>query len=264
MQFFASKQALHIYYADKAIAATLTKVQESSNLIDRKDIDTLESQSICSAVDEMRAIEIEYNPYTLEWIQKIAELAEHYGVGNCCEKSCTAFMYLYHKFAKLPAEQRPTLELFNNPVLDHFFVVIGRSEASDSADPRTWNPDTTICDPWAQGKGYAIGEVNFRNTLNDTYRVIHYLHPLNAPGEDLILKKDVLAKANNDFSQVIVAQDCMVLRTRIDAQEGLRIFNTEIPMCYEPWDYPKAKHYARQEQLDEEARSSASKSPRMP
>ncbi|WP_412754496.1 hypothetical protein [Legionella donaldsonii] len=253
MKFFSNNSDLQVYYSQKAIDYTLSKIKTSTNQIPEQDYNLPSSQEAFKKMNQMREIEIAYEMYSLEWINEIAVLAEEYGVGNCCEKACVAYLYLYKKFSRLPIEQRPSIELFNNPVTDHFFVVIGRLDSTLSSDPRAWNPNTVICDSWAE-ESFSMLDVDYCRPTNHDYQIIKDL--IKAPENEFVLQCDVLAKANNDKSRVIIPQDRMVLRSRLNFQKNdFQRFNTEIPMAYEMWDYPKPKHYEKQKRLDEAAMS---------
>lgn len=250
MKFFEESHHLRLYYAQKAIDYTLSRIKYSSNLGDNDNSNSLETGED-KTFNKMRSIEITHAPYTFEWINIISDLAEYYSVGNCCEKSCVAFMYLYKKFSRLPIDQRPSLELFNNPFDDHFFVVIGRFNGTERSDPRTWNPGAIICDPWAETKSFAINQIDFDNIEKQTNYVIQSLrsHDLLHPG--LILKRDVLAKANQVKDRIVISQECLVLRARFDfLRNQLFCFNQNVPITYEAWDYPKEKHYKKQIDLE--------------
>ena len=97
-------------------------------------------------------------------------------------------------------------------------------------------------------------DVDYCRPTNHDYQIIKDL--IKAPENEFVLQCDVLAKANNDKSRVIIPQDRMVLRSRLNFQKNdFQRFNTEVPMAYEMWDYPKPKHYEKQKRLDEAAMS---------
>ena len=224
--------------AQAAFSYTLSVIEGSSNQLTKEEIAT-DTNNIIKRMNLMREEPINNEEYTLEWISEIADLTLKYNVGNCCEKSCTVFDYL----CKSP-EFSANLELFNNPFFDHFFVVIGRDPDTDPFDPRTWNLDTIICDPWVEVRGYFIGEVDFHSLEDNKREVINYLLSHVGSTGPLILAKDILGKANGDQKSIIVQQSCMVLRTSL-YKEQLTTYNHHVPAVYELWDLPKEKHYKR-------------------
>jgi hypothetical protein len=198
----------------------------------------------------MREHEIKSESYTLGWIEEIAEQAEKYGVGNCCEKACVAFSFLYKKIRAQAPDKQCSIELFNNPFWDHFFVVLNRSPDTESADPRTWNKDAVICDPWAIGKSYQMDSVDFSNIHKKTAKITQFLKPKNVTAGPVVLQQDVLASANNISNVLIISQDVIVLRNRIDiSKKEFSVHNAEVPIAYEKWDFPTKKDYSRQRKL---------------
>ena len=73
-----------------------------------------------------------------------------HGIGGCVELSGAAFEWLNEQGV------RP-LDLMGFTSDSHVFVVVGRQDGSNSADPSTWGPDAVICDPWAN-KVYPVSE----------------------------------------------------------------------------------------------------------
>ncbi|WED43950.1 hypothetical protein [Legionella cardiaca] len=134
--------------AQEAFEHTMSVIKGSSNRLSESEIQTSFGQKIITSLNKMREEKIEEPLYSLEWIQHVAFLAEAYGVGNCCEKGCVTFNVLHRLLDLLPSGRGINIELFNNPMIDHFFVVIGRDSSTDSANPCTWNKEAIICDPW--------------------------------------------------------------------------------------------------------------------
>lgn len=226
--------------AQEAFAHTLSVIEGSSTRLAREKANIDESH-IAERINLMRQEPIHNEEYSLEWIQEIAHIALKYHVGNCCEQACTIFDYL----CKKPNIDTVNIELFNNPFSDHFFIVIGRDPNTTPLDPREWNADTIICDPWIEDRSYYIGEINFQALQNNRREVISYLLSNTDPLEPLILAQDVLGRANGDRKSIIIHQPCMVLRTRLYEQR-LVTYNQHIPVVYEAWDLPQEKHYKRQ------------------
>jgi hypothetical protein len=232
--------------AQRAFYYTLQVIEGSSNRLSKEEMIN-DINNIINRINFMRAEPLHHEEFTIEWIQEIAALTLKYNVGNCCEKACTVFDFIYQK----STGNELNLELFNNPFIDHFFVVIGREICTDPTDPRTWNPDTIICDPWIEERSYFIGEIDFQNLAENKREVINYL--LSAVGSTgpLILYKDVLGLANGDKKSLIISQSCMVLRTQFYNGSFTR-YNHNVPVIYEAWDLPQEKHYTKhQKQLAE-------------
>lgn len=226
----------------------MSVIKGSSNRLTESDLQTHFGQEIIKNINKMRAEPVEEPVYSLEWIKKVALLAEIYKVGNCCEKGCVTFYFLYKLLTSLPKGD-VNLELFNNPLVDHFFVVAGRSPDTDPSDPRTWNEDTIICDPWVEKRSYFLGEVDFENMKENPWVAINYLLPSEGSSGPIVLQRDVLAKANGVKGKIIYSQDVMVLRVRYHAGV-FNSYNHNVPMCYEEWDLPKEKHYLKHKKLD--------------
>jgi hypothetical protein len=228
--------------AQNAFQYTMTVIEGSSNRLSTQEKTTEKGKSIIKRVNLMRKIPLQEKEYSREWIEEIAALALKYAVGNCCEKACTVFNYIYED----PEFNCSNLELFNNPFFDHFFTVLNRNPNTDPADPRTWNVDTIICDPWIEDRSYFVGEIDFIKLANNQREVINYLLPHIGSSGPLILNKDVLGKANGNINSLIVRQACMVLRTQFFAKK-LVTYNTNVPVFYETWDLPQKKHYKKQQ-----------------
>lgn len=75
-------------------------------------------------------------------VRLLAAQGETTGCGNCGVQSALAFVWLKDRGV------RP-LDWMERSNPQHLFVVIGRKEGSDPADPTTWEETTVICDPWA-------------------------------------------------------------------------------------------------------------------
>lgn len=233
-------KARHNYQlAQKAFNYTLSVIDGSSNRLSEAEKKTDSGRDIIRRLNLMRDEPIKAREYTFDWIHEIALLILKYRVGNCCEKACSVFNFIYSN----PDFDSSNLELFNNPFLDHFFVVIGRDPATDPTDPRTWNIDTIFCDPWIEDRSYFLGEIDFGNLATNKREVINYLVSHSAGSSStMILHRDVLGKANGNEQSIIVSQSCMVLRTQF-YEKKLATYNVQVPMFYEIWDLPTQKHY---------------------
>lgn len=137
-QFITNQQIQENYnIAQKAFAHTLDAIKGSSNRLSQKEVHSEYGKKIIENINKMREVEISEPLYSLEWIQKVAELAEIYQVGNCCEQGDVTFNYLYESMQSRSLIDPPNVELFNNPFVDHFFVVLARDLNTDPNDPRT-------------------------------------------------------------------------------------------------------------------------------
>lgn len=93
-------------------------------------------------------------------IMAAAGKAEATGCGNCGEQAAIAYKHLVKRLLASP------VDYMHRTTADHAFVVIGRVERSDPADPQTWGPDAAVCDPWDKAS-YAARSMNekmFRGT----------------------------------------------------------------------------------------------------
>jgi len=243
------KSAKHNFeLAQAAFDHTLQIIEGSSNQLSPAELESKQGQGIIERINKMREHDVSDELYSLNWILDVSRLAEKYRVGNCSEKSCVVFNFLYQGIMK-KHEFSLNIELFNNPIVDHFVVVIGRDPSTKSMDPKKWNKDTIICDPWIEKRSYFIGEVDFDNLQQDKWYAIKYLLPSEHSLGPIQLKTDVLSKANQIRGRIIHSQDQMVLRSRF-YQNELSRFNLSVPMFYEAWDRPKEKHYKKQLALD--------------
>jgi hypothetical protein len=75
-------------------------------------------------------------------IEKIAAFSQHTKVGNCEQMACLAFVFLKELIPQ------KSIELVTTD--NHMFVVIGRNQKSDIANPATYGSEAVICDPWAR------------------------------------------------------------------------------------------------------------------
>lgn len=241
--------------AEVVFNVTLKKVKSSSNLLTNEEKQTPEGQEVERRINAMRERHISKPEFSLGWIKSIAKLAKKYHVGNCCEKSCYAF---YHLLKTAP--QNTTIEIFNNPFQDHWFVVIGRNQG-ESNNPQTWNDDATICDPWSN-EFYTIRKAKKyinSNNENKTPVVFHGIYYFSDAHDlpKLKLTRNVLAKSNNVQSQHIIKQDKIVLRNQIiigstldfEADNGI---NKNIPIAYEAWDFPTSSDRRKQKKLHQQ------------
>lgn len=89
-----------------------------------------------------------------------AALAAAYGAGNCAEQAALAFIYLRDKgIFPLDYMFKPNWA----PFLDfggHAFVVIGRKEGSDAANPSTWGELAVIADPHETETAYPASKID--------------------------------------------------------------------------------------------------------
>jgi hypothetical protein len=211
----------------------------TANLLDPSDINYPE---IAEALNEMRNIDIPEPEYSLEWIHAIARLSEQYRVGNCCEKTCFVFSRIEKMIQKLHLNYPLNMEIFNNPFSDHFFIVIGRSLASDSTDPRTWPPNTLICDPWKETKPYRLQNISFEQLKAQPFTMIQHLIDDAKEHPSLILKQNIYSASINKYDDnlpEVIEQDVMVLRSRLDLHtHQFQSFNHHIPIVFENWDRP--------------------------
>lgn len=115
------KASQNYQIAQQAFQHTLSITEGSSNRLSAEERKTPKGKDIIRRINLMRAEPIHQQEYTYQWIYDIAQLTLKYRVGNCCEKACTLFDFIYN----LP-HFNSNVELFNNPFSDHFFVVLGR------------------------------------------------------------------------------------------------------------------------------------------
>ena len=242
--------------ANKVLNLTLSLVLSSSNTLSDDAKSTVHGKSVLENMNEMRSEEIADPCYTRAWITTVAEQAKRWHVGNCCEKSCLAFQLLLESIQRGELPSDTSIEMFNNPFVDHFFIVVGRDILTDASNPETWNKDTVICDPWAHSECYFLNSVGFRTQSYREFDAIRHLSFStnlieSLPEQPFILKEDVLARSNGikDKCCVILSQDRLVLRSRYN-QHGFRSFNEHVSMCYEEWDYPTEKSYEKQTRLE--------------
>lgn len=242
--------------ANEVLNLTLSLVVSSSNTLSDDAKSTVDGQAVLESMNKMRSEEITDPCYTRAWIASVAEQAKRWRVGNCCEKSCIAFQLLLESIQQGELPSDTSIEMFNNPFVDHFFIVVGRDILTDASNPETWNKDTIVCDPWAQRECYFLNSVGFRTQSYSEFEAIRHLSFStnlieSLPEQPFILKEDVLAKSNGikDKRCVILSQDRFVLRSRYN-QQGFRSFNEHVPMCYEEWDYPTKKNYEKQTRLE--------------
>ncbi len=226
--------------AEEAFLYTTDKIKHSSIFLSAKELETPKGEEISRIINLMREEIIPGDLYSREWIEGVAANAEKYALGNCCERACFAFNFLLNHI-KEPIQ----IELFNNPFQDHFFVVIGRSELTNPADPRTWNKDTIICDALNEDRCYTLADVNFDDLGACNYSVIL---GLSNSTNTLTLQKAILAKANGHLTGPrIILQDRLVLRSSANPPLGqFTTHNPEVQMCYEAWDFPKKRDYKKQ------------------
>jgi hypothetical protein len=221
-------------FSERALNLAQEAITYSSNQLSDVHLSTSEGQEILRKINIMRAELAPYPEYTKEWIEFIARNAAIYGVGNCCEKSCYAFNYLSNQIELLNIN----IELFNTPFTDHFFVVIGRDIATNSHDPSSWNGNCVICDPWGERDSYFLRQVSFDALETNAYGVIDdLLYERSNKKTQLVLKQIILASANGIETSDTYYQDSLVLRSRY-YKGHFEIFNVDVPMCYEEWDYP--------------------------
>jgi hypothetical protein len=72
-------------------------------------------------------------------IELLAQIAIDARAGKCQEMAALAFLFL------MRANIGP-LELVSIPT--HTFLVIGRNQDTPIEDPRSWNKEAIVCDPW--------------------------------------------------------------------------------------------------------------------
>lgn len=217
--------------AQQALNKVRATIQYSNTYPPIEEHHVLQEQD--AKLDMMRSIQIPHPECSLEWIQEIARLANDYQVGNCCEKSCLAFIYLIENTML----SETCIELFNNPFLDHFFVVLNRDLDTDESDPFQWNKNTIICDPWADQYCYELKDnptsymMSLVLTADDSPRL--YCTVFVEEGE----------------SRDARMQACFVLRTRW--HQGTCVsFNSHVPICYEAWDLEETSdHLIRESSL---------------
>ncbi len=76
------------------------------------------------------------------YIERTAEIAKKWEVGNCMEQAAIAFDYLLKNTRARP------LDYMSRTDINHAFVAIGRSETSNISDYKTWGDGCVVCDPW--------------------------------------------------------------------------------------------------------------------
>jgi hypothetical protein len=151
------KKKSNLQLAKSAVQYTLKCVVYSSNRVSKED------PVMQQGLDKMRVemAECKAPAFSLPWIDAMARLARKYECGNCNEKAAVAFMYIKQHVEKNPQlTDTPRIELFNNPFLDHFWIVLGRPAESLEYDQSTWI-GATICDPWDEDSFY----INSREAL---------------------------------------------------------------------------------------------------
>src|SRR3990167_2136058 len=131
----------HLTLAFSAIKATKSVIVRGSS-------NTYFSNVVCAEMTEMRNAAkhtvFEFQSAIQEQIKmlKLMIAAQTFQIGNCYEQALIAFYFLATQKAVL------NVELIHMPFADHIFVLIGRAENSDIADPMTWGDDVVVCDPW--------------------------------------------------------------------------------------------------------------------
>ena len=245
---------------NEALQYARRQVASSSNTLSAEVKETEKGRKILEKMNQMRAEVISEENYTLPWIMAVAEQAKRWRMGNCCEKSCVAFQLLLQSLENNALPKDTAIELFNNPFIDHFFVVVGRDIETDASNPETWNKDTIVYDPWAQDTSYFLQSVRFFTHNYHEFEAIRHLGFTTDSDDDptpsgLILKQNVLSGSNGTKSKtsVVFKQDRFVLRSR-HYNLAFTSFNENVPMCYESWDYPSEEDYQKQRKIDKKLR----------
>ena len=226
--------------AQEGLEYTRTIIKFSTNIEQSADNSVPYSPN---RFNKMRLEPIEEPEYSLPWIQAMANLAKRYQMGNCCEKTCVAYEYIYRKILELPFEMNTNLELYNDPFSDHFFLVIGRLASTDPINPLTWNKDTIICDPWAESSVYTLDEIDFTHIDTKHFHAISNLYDFAGHEGSLSLYKEILASAliesEETENSATLLQPIFVRRNRFDfIDKHFEIFNANVPMVLESWDLP--------------------------
>jgi hypothetical protein len=230
----------------EALNFTRAEVKFSTNL--EQQCNALEHDvklSLDNEFNNMRLESVSAEEYSLDWVHDIARIAKTYQLGNCCEKTCVAYDFLYQKFSNLLGETLPALELYNDPFSDHFFLVIGRNAETDSTNPLEWNKDTIICDPWAEEQVYSLGEVDFNAIDLSEFQAISNLYNIPDHQGSCVLKMEILASAVDADAEdrQTLTIPVFVCRNRLEFNPvvDFKIMNASIPMTIESWDLPENK-----------------------
>jgi len=242
----------------------------------------LSLEEIRSRVDIMREIKIEHPEMTFGWFKDVAKHALQYLVGNCCEIGAVTFFYFVDKFKSASVPLR--VELFNNPFLDHFFVVIGRTQG-DPNDPRTWNDSAVIVDFWAN-EIVAIKHINFKNAkklptafsnciskngefniqrarlrVTELDRQLEYeKFKKAAEGDKTRLEQMKLEKPRIIQSDVIVLRQAVLVGKDLPLPEKDMQLNHTTPMLYEGFYMPTKSDYKKHAKEESKRQSFTAKS----
>ena len=84
-----------------------------------------------------------------------------YKCGQCAETAATTFFWIAQNFHGLPF----TIELINNTLQDHNYILLNRKEKSSINEPSTWGDACCLVDRWALQKGIVKTD-NIKNFLS--------------------------------------------------------------------------------------------------
>lgn len=101
--------------------------------------------------------------------------------GNCYEMANLGLLY---------PSGSVNVELFElKDPCDHIFLVVGRDPKTNPENPSEWNPETVICDPWAQAyypaSRYTEFLMNYKGLVEVDGGYRTWVDPL-CPGRDIV------------------------------------------------------------------------------
>jgi hypothetical protein len=213
--------------ANKAMKKTLKKITYSSNQDSRDEQNQRK-------LDEMRekTIKIEEPLYSLEWIMKMAQLAEDYGVGNCLEKTCYSVASLIKLYSE-EEEPRPKIYLFNNPFLDHFFAVVGNIPPGKEHDQAYWI-GATVCDTWGK-ECYTLTNENIRQYREAKIAMLERKSQLSRTVYTILsplTKQDDTIEIAGEIKQNVIVPRSVISFEEKGNRYKCQVMNPSIPMVY--------------------------------
>ena len=145
---------INIELAKQAALYAQTIIKKGSTQIDNNKLSTEKFDALTDGIDDRRDLlkkELKsgfslniIGDKKLDVYEKLVNSSAKYSLGNCYEMALQAFDYLLYS----PAASQVNFEIFTIQGGDHIFDVIGRNPKTDPSNPKTWNKDAVICDPW--------------------------------------------------------------------------------------------------------------------
>jgi hypothetical protein len=249
------------YLKEHILGATNAREGTIKNILPQKEIE--------ERLGKIRELEVKNPELTLGWFREIAATALKEQVGNCCETSAVCFNFFLEFFKD--ADPPVAVEIFNNPFLDHFFIVIGRTTGNPN-DPRTWNKEAVIVDFWADEitpvwnidfSKKASLPTAFINLINssagfhlqrDRLRVTEserdeeYAHfKKESKGNTELYQKLKIKEPRIISSDIIVQRQSVLVGKNASLPNKRMRLNAKIPMMYKDFYIPNKKDYKKHE-----------------